>query len=763
MMEEKLRHLYYFYEEIYKLLMTTDGLEDDMIPIVRITSLASYFRHSGTITTVKQEDSEHFMKLIASMVCKSSSKFVINEQKHLVSQCCGEIRLLASTLYDDFHSSDVSDLTDFPKYKSHWQAHEIIVQENMHIPANIEKESSLGDDNEHLGRVWALVDNLIALFRLKEFVNMCSEEGRDCLVDIPPWIFMDLEVEDGEVNGQSQPALNSKCCGGSGKRRVISIISACLYSWLQERCMEWHADLTQKELLSDAIDDEFMKNVKKKASKKKKKALSGNHTYDKTEQRDESQSPVHAFSEEKIVGGEAPSKIENRESHKDDYAEPRGTRTSLHLSADHNYENIFLESNSNDGLREEESASQPRPQFQIPFDESGKCIEKIGDYTGERMSLRSDKPTTQGYTQNPDPLDEGAGEPKPKASTEGNINESNDDGFVTIGGLNQSSMASKKTSKKKKDVIKPKRDAIQHTTQGQNFAQSTDVLLVQRKATSTSNMRPKNETVPKSKGKRNNPHERQTRNNPHERQTRNDRLKKGTESNTERVIEAVSEKAVDGAQERRQPKQKESTKVDLKNGKARKLSENLSNDSDSRLKATKGSNRTHSTSRDVNNARTRVPKQSHRAKRDDKDGEILDVNLSQKASRVDQKNKKQRKSKASGRRGLKKNAKNETQPREDIPSERNTSIEDNVNLLEESDDRKSQSNANPMIKSNERGNQNDEEIDEVTRTRTNDLEETDIHVLDGDINVPCQTFLHGRLVDVLIEGNYTHLPRSNLN
>lgn len=44
------------------------------------------------------------------------------------------------------------------------------------------------------------------------------------------------------------------CEGGGGKRRVTCILAALLYRWLCDRCMEWHADLTQSELLG-AMDE----------------------------------------------------------------------------------------------------------------------------------------------------------------------------------------------------------------------------------------------------------------------------------------------------------------------------------------------------------------------------------------------------------------------------------------------------------------------------------------------------------------------------
>ena len=59
MTEDKLRYLYHFYDEIDKVLMTS---EDDVIPMERLTALAAYFRHSGKITS-HQHDNRSIVKL----------------------------------------------------------------------------------------------------------------------------------------------------------------------------------------------------------------------------------------------------------------------------------------------------------------------------------------------------------------------------------------------------------------------------------------------------------------------------------------------------------------------------------------------------------------------------------------------------------------------------------------------------------------------------------------------------------------------------
>lgn len=63
---------------------------------------------------------------------------------------------------------------------------------------------------------------------------------------------------------------NGPCQGGGGKRRATGILVGLVYEWLKDRCNEWHAELTQNELLESVLVEGD--NVKPtKSSKKSKK------------------------------------------------------------------------------------------------------------------------------------------------------------------------------------------------------------------------------------------------------------------------------------------------------------------------------------------------------------------------------------------------------------------------------------------------------------------------------------------------------------
>ena len=78
------------------------------------------------------------------------------------------------------------------------------------------------------------------------------------------------------LRGQGEPHVwsDGTCQGGGGRRRVTAIMTGLLYRWLQDRCNEWHAELTQKELLESMVDEPIAdaKSTEPKARAKGKKS-----------------------------------------------------------------------------------------------------------------------------------------------------------------------------------------------------------------------------------------------------------------------------------------------------------------------------------------------------------------------------------------------------------------------------------------------------------------------------------------------------------
>jgi len=97
-----------------------------------------------------------------------------------------------------------------------------------------------------------------------------------------PKIFLQWIKDTHEVGENDGSGDKEECPGYGATRRVSCLIAVLLYDWFQERCVEWNAELTQKELLvAMEHDKEFFaseplnaNNTAKgsgKASKKKKK------------------------------------------------------------------------------------------------------------------------------------------------------------------------------------------------------------------------------------------------------------------------------------------------------------------------------------------------------------------------------------------------------------------------------------------------------------------------------------------------------------
>ncbi len=177
-------------------------------------------------------------------------------------------------------------------YATFWDTNKIMIEEKlMEDEILSDKERSFACDVPEMTNLCGLIEYINKQCRLSRDIQVAEAmEKNDSSGGIakhhkmPKWIrkihSTEEEEEPQDKEGQASIA-TTKCNGGSGKRRVMCILSACLYSWIEERCMEWHADLTHEELLLDA--DEELANLGKvntssqrsKKSKKKKRKSSG--------------------------------------------------------------------------------------------------------------------------------------------------------------------------------------------------------------------------------------------------------------------------------------------------------------------------------------------------------------------------------------------------------------------------------------------------------------------------------------------------------
>jgi len=213
---------------------------------------------------------ESMLKLRDELIFKIIYQTDVSTILKMQSSRCTELYAHSTRIYelvnDLLESADMNQ-----KDRITWQANSIMIEEHqMSIDHCFgqEGEASLQRqliEVQHLCHFIKSILQQCRLYRLIE-ATKCTSDNNESNV-IPSEVF---DLCEGQV-----PI--PWCKKGFGKRRIVGILSACLYSWLQERCMEWHADLTHQELMAET-EEELIKESKhiataeqKTKSKKKKK------------------------------------------------------------------------------------------------------------------------------------------------------------------------------------------------------------------------------------------------------------------------------------------------------------------------------------------------------------------------------------------------------------------------------------------------------------------------------------------------------------
>lgn len=146
------------------------------------------------------------------------------------------------------------------KQMSLWNANKIMMEESEIMDQNYKDFGfSMENDIAKSENLFDLVSILFKQKRYREDIELLSTHKKGD-IKIPPCIYRGIQL--GKLQQED------RCEGSNGERRVSSIISACLYGWLEKQCIEWHAELTQKELLLDA--EEELLQVSNKQKKKRK-------------------------------------------------------------------------------------------------------------------------------------------------------------------------------------------------------------------------------------------------------------------------------------------------------------------------------------------------------------------------------------------------------------------------------------------------------------------------------------------------------------
>jgi len=178
---------------------------------------------------------------------------ISNSRSQILLEISRAILLLDSSINDEKLDS---------KQMSIWNANKIIMEESEICDQNFKEFGfSLENDVSKIDNILELTSVLLKQSRYRKELHVRGIGS--CLeINIPSVIYK--SIHDGKL-------LQERCEGGNGERRVSSILSACLYGWLEKQCIQWHADLTHEELLLDAEEDLLCEDSKKLQKKKKQK------------------------------------------------------------------------------------------------------------------------------------------------------------------------------------------------------------------------------------------------------------------------------------------------------------------------------------------------------------------------------------------------------------------------------------------------------------------------------------------------------------
>jgi len=244
------------------------------VPVLRrLAAFGEYFALNED-STADSEDllaaRDEMMVLRDEMICstiyQTDVKTILKMQSDRCSQSYEKTANVFNLLNERLENIEMSQ-----KDRLTWQAATIMIEENVMAyeeSRDKDMEPSLDRDMNEVLNLCDFVKNILNQFRFYENVKAAkSMEKVGENVKIPSQV---LRICEGAVT-------SFKCEGGCGLRRVAGILSACLYSWLQEQCMEWHADLTHQELMIETEEEvlqeskEAAANQQKKKSKKKKR------------------------------------------------------------------------------------------------------------------------------------------------------------------------------------------------------------------------------------------------------------------------------------------------------------------------------------------------------------------------------------------------------------------------------------------------------------------------------------------------------------
>ena len=176
-------------------------------------------------------------------------------------------------LMQEYYAMDKEgiDAGQFDKFRIEWN--QLIAEYKSFLPRREPKDDSdfqADLDTEGIielvemrQKIILMVINLLSQWR-------CLRWMRSQTLEEP---VLPLRVQTLMKSGKLEPSTRIVCHGGGGKRRFACVLASLLFESLIPRCIEWHAELTQAELLesmSEFNPTDQSKTSGKKIKKKKK-------------------------------------------------------------------------------------------------------------------------------------------------------------------------------------------------------------------------------------------------------------------------------------------------------------------------------------------------------------------------------------------------------------------------------------------------------------------------------------------------------------
>lgn len=287
---------------IVKLQIELDNLLETSNPYVcdnshnlaKLVGISCYFSLMAQHNN-EPSSKEHVYKDLLTqrndLVCNSIGRSKVSKLLQAQSTRINELRNKSRKLVNDIDNQKGVIKTVYypPKvFELEWTTNKIFIEEKMMDDETFMKnETSLDCDLAEVSNLCNFVEFVTKQCRLYgDIIIKGNVDHGNSEYKIPEWLrtidLLSEKSEEREEVSSTRISNYKRCNGGGGQRRVMCILSACIYSWVKERSMEWNADLTHEELLMD-VEEEFstLNNPAphtilrgKKSKKKKRKSIS---------------------------------------------------------------------------------------------------------------------------------------------------------------------------------------------------------------------------------------------------------------------------------------------------------------------------------------------------------------------------------------------------------------------------------------------------------------------------------------------------------